>query len=123
MKKYIIEREIPGIGSLKPEEYRAAAAKSNQALAKLSPAIEWIESFVTADKTFCVYRAEDEMVIRKHAELSGFPANKITEVNSRIDPCTADASKLTEPIDGQAKQRRHDAMPDAVAVVAATKVS
>jgi hypothetical protein len=90
MKKYVIEREIPGIGSLKPEEYRMGAAQSNEALEKLGPDIRWLESFVTADKTFCVYLAKDEKVIRQHAEMSGFPANKITEVVTMMDATTAD---------------------------------
>jgi Protein of unknown function (DUF4242) len=89
MKKYIIEREIPAVGSLEREQLRDAAAKSNEALGKLAPNIQWLESFVTADKTFCVYLAEDESFIHRHAELSGFPASKITEVRKMIDPTTA----------------------------------
>jgi hypothetical protein len=70
---------------------RAAAQKSNAALAELAPDIQWVESYVAADKTFCVYLARDEPVIRKHAEISGFPATKITEVSKTIDPTTARA--------------------------------
>jgi hypothetical protein len=124
MKKYVIEREIPGIGSLTPEEYRAAAAKSNQVLQQLSPDVEWVESFVAADKTFCVYRAKDEAVIRKHAELSGFPANKITEITTRIDPCTANASLAkTDSVQGNSKNGRQETMPEAVAAIAGNKIS
>jgi len=89
MKKYMIEREIPKVGSLEPQQLGEAAAKSNQALATLGPDIQWLESYVTADKTFCVYLATDEGVIRRHAELSGFPADKITEIGGVIDPSTA----------------------------------
>lgn len=89
MKKYVIEREIPKIGTLDPQQVRQAAGKSNDVLAQLGPDIQWQESFVTADKLFCVYLAKDEEIIRKHAELSGFPATKITEVGRTIDPTTA----------------------------------
>ncbi len=88
MKKYIIEREIPKIGSLKQEEIRQAAAKSNQVLCSLGPEIQWQESFIGADKMFCVYLAENEEIIREHAALSGFPATKITEIGKTIDPTT-----------------------------------
>ena len=88
MKKYIIERNIPKVGTLEREQLRAAAAKSNDVLRQLGPDIQWLESFVAADKTFCVYLAKDEDVIRKHAEISGFPATKITEVRKMIDPST-----------------------------------
>jgi Protein of unknown function (DUF4242) len=88
LRKYIIEREIPAVGSLEREQLRGAAAKSNEVLQALGPDIQWQESFVAADKTFCVYLARDEEIIRKHAELSGFPASKITEVRKMIDPTT-----------------------------------
>ena len=88
MKKYIIEREIAKIGSLEAEQLRHAAATSNQALTQLGTEIQWAQSFITADKMFCVYLAESEDVIRRHAELSGFPASKITEVGKVIDPTT-----------------------------------
>ena len=90
MRKFIIEREIPSVGSAGPQELKAAAAKSNEALAQLAPRVQWQESYVADNKTFCVYLAEDEAAIRKHAELSGFPANKITEIRRTIDPTTAD---------------------------------
>ncbi len=89
MKKYVIEREIPKIGTLEEKQLRDAAGKSNTVLAELGPEIQWQESFIAADKMFCVYLAEDATVIRKHAELSGFPASKITEISKTIDPTTA----------------------------------
>ena len=90
LKKYIIERELPKVGTLDQEQLREAAAKSNEALSQLAPGIRWVESFVAADKTFCVYLAEDEAIIHRHAELSGFPATKITEIGKMIDPTTAE---------------------------------
>jgi hypothetical protein len=91
MRRFIIERDIPQIGSAERDALRAAAQKSNAVLAELAPDIQWVESYVAADKTFCVYLARDEAVIRKHAEMSGFPATKITEVRKTIDPTTAAA--------------------------------
>ena len=91
MRRFIIEREIPQIGSAEREALRAAAQKSNAVLAELAPDIQWVESYVAADKTFCVYLAKDEAIIRKHAEMSGFPATRITEANKMIDPTTARA--------------------------------
>ncbi len=85
----MIEREIPGVGQFTPDQLKGAASASNAVLAELGPKVKWLESFVTSDKTFCVYMAEDEAVIRQHAELSGFPANRITEVATMIDPGTA----------------------------------
>jgi hypothetical protein len=92
LRRYIIERDIPKVGSLEREQLRAAAAKSNSVLNQLSPDIQWVESFVAADKTFCVYLAKDENIIKKHAEMSGFPASKITEVSKMIDPTTERAA-------------------------------
>jgi Protein of unknown function (DUF4242) len=89
LRKFIIERDIPKVGSFEREQLKAAAAKSNEVLARLAPDVQWVESYVAADKTFCVYLAKDEAVIRKHADLSGFPATKITEVRKMIDPTTA----------------------------------
>ena len=89
MRRFIIERDIPQIGSAERDALRAAAQKSNSVLAELAPDIQWVESYVAADKTFCVYLAKDESVIRKHSEMSGFPASKITEVSKTIDPTTA----------------------------------
>ncbi|MDT8344920.1 MAG: DUF4242 domain-containing protein [Thermohalobaculum sp.] len=89
MNRYIIERDIPQVGSLERAELKGAAAKSNEALAQLAPKVQWVESFVAADKTFCVYLADSEDTIRKHAEISGFPATKITLIGKIIDPTTA----------------------------------
>ncbi len=88
LRKYIIERDIPAVGSFEREQLKGAAAKSNEVLAKLAPDIQWQESYVAADKTFCVYLAKDEAIIRKHSELSGFPATRITEIRKMIDPTT-----------------------------------
>ncbi len=89
MKKYMIEREIPKIGSLEREQLQQGAAKSNQVLRQLGPDIQWLESFVTANKMYCMYLAKDEELIRRHADLSGFPATKVTEIGVTIDPTTA----------------------------------
>src|ERR1700751_1611804 len=90
MKKYIIERDIPSIGRLEGEQLREGADQSNQALRQLGPDIQWVQSFVAADKMFCVYLAENESLIQRHAELSGFVASRITEIGKTIDPTTAD---------------------------------
>ena len=89
MKRYIIEREIPGIGGMTDQQLQGAAAKSNDALAKLGGKAQWIQSFVADNKTFCVYLAENEAAVREHARISGFPANKVTEISGIIDPTTA----------------------------------
>ena len=89
LRKFIIERDIPKVGTFEREQLRGAAAKSNEVLDKLAPDVQWVESYVADNKTFCVYLAKDEAVIRKHAEMSGFPATKITEVRKMIDPTTA----------------------------------
>ena len=86
MRKFIIERDIPAVGSLGRDALCVAAGKSNAALRELGTDIQWIESFVAADKTFCVYLAKDEAIIRRHAEISGFPATTITEILRKIDP-------------------------------------
>ena len=88
LRKYIIERDIPAVGSFEREQLRGAAAKSNEVLKTIGPDIQWQESYVAADKTFCVYLAKDEATILKHAQMSGFPATKITEVRRMIDPTT-----------------------------------
>lgn len=92
LRKFIIERNIPGAGELTQQQLQGAAAKSNGVLCELGPDIQWVESFVAADKTFCVYLAKDEEIILKHAEISGFPATKITEVKRMIDPTTEQAA-------------------------------
>jgi hypothetical protein len=88
LRKFIIERDIPAVGTFERDQLRGAAAKSNEVLRELGPDIQWQESYVAADKTFCVYLAKDEAIIRKHAEISGFPATRITEVKRMIDPTT-----------------------------------
>jgi hypothetical protein len=90
MKKFVVEREIPNVGQLGQEQLRATAAQSNQALRQLEPDIQWEESYVTAHKTFCIYSAKDEAIIRRHAELSGIPVTKITEVGKVIDSSTGE---------------------------------
>jgi hypothetical protein len=89
MRKFIIEREIPKVGTLEREQLREVAKTSNAALAKLGTDIQWVMSYVADEKTFCVYLAKDEAIIRRHAEISGFPATKITEIKRVIDPSTA----------------------------------
>ena len=91
LRKFIIECGIPDVGSVEREQLKGAAAKSNEVLRPLGPEIQWQESLVAANKTFCVYLAKDEAIIRKHAEISGFPATKITEVRKMIDPATGRA--------------------------------
>ena len=88
LKRYVIERDIVGIGATSRDELSAASKTSNEALAKLSPRIQWEHSYVTGDKTFCIYLAENKDEIHRHAELSGFPATIITEVQGIIDPTT-----------------------------------
>jgi hypothetical protein len=96
MKKYIIERDISGIGGKGFTELREAAQASNKVLAELGPDIQWQESYVAGDKTFCVYLARDEAIIREHARLSGFPASVITEIQRMIDPTTAALARVRE---------------------------
>jgi hypothetical protein len=91
LRRFVIEREIPKVGTFEREQLREAATKSNEVLKQLGPDIQWVESFVADNKTFCVYLAKDEAIIRKHAEISGFPATKVTEVKKMIDPTTAAA--------------------------------
>ena len=88
LRRFIIERDIPKVGTFEREQLRAAAAKSNEVLQQLGPDIQWVESYVAANKTFCVYLARDEEIIKQHAQISSFPATKITEVRKMIDPTT-----------------------------------
>ena len=90
MPKYVIERELPGAGKLTQDELHAVSQKSCDVLNHLGPQIQWIESYVTDDKIYCIYRAPGEELIRQHAKEGGFPANKISQVRSVIDPSTAD---------------------------------
>ena len=92
LRKFIIERDIAAVGSIEREQLQGAAAKSNGVLRELGPDIQWVESYVAADKTFCVYLAQDEAIIHEHSRRSGFPASKITEVRRMIDPTTATES-------------------------------
>lgn len=92
MKTYLIERDIPGAGKLTPEQLKSISQKSCSVLKDMGPQIEWIQSYVTGDKIFCVYKAENEELIREHAKKGGFPANKITEVSTEISPATAEAN-------------------------------
>lgn len=89
LKRYVIERDIIGIGALSDDELSGASATSNDALAQLNPRVQWSHSYVAGDKTFCIYLAEDQDAILEHARISGFPATIITEVQTIIDPTTA----------------------------------
>ena len=90
MPKYVIEREIPGAGKLTAAELQGISAKSCGVLRNLGPAIQWVESYVTDDKIYCVYIAPNEKMVREHASQGGFPANKVSEVRTMIDPTTAE---------------------------------
>jgi len=89
MHKFVIERELPGAGSLSAETLRGISQKSCGVLKELGPQIQWVESFVTDDKIYCVYLAPNEELIREHAKRGGFPANRISQVRTIIDPTTA----------------------------------
>ena len=90
MPKYVIEREIPGAGKLSAEELKAISQKSCGVLQKLGPQIQWVHSYVTDDKVYCVYNAPNEEIVREHATQGGFPADRISQVRSIIDPTTAE---------------------------------
>ena len=90
MPKYVIERELPGAGKLSKDQLQAISQKSCSVLNNLGPQIQWIESFVTEDKIYCIYRAPNEAMVREHATQGGFPANRISEVKTMIDPTTAE---------------------------------
>ena len=90
MPKYVIEREIPGAGKLSPQELKAISQKSCGVLRKLGSQIQWLHSYVTGDKIYCVYIAPDEKLVREHAKQGGFPANRVSAVTSVIDPTTAE---------------------------------
>ena len=92
MPKYLIEREIPGAGQLTPEALQAISQKSCSILKNLGPEVQWVQSYVTADKIYCIYIAPSEALVRRHAEEGGFPANRISEICSQIDPTTAESS-------------------------------
>jgi hypothetical protein len=90
MPKFVIERDIPGVGKMTPAELKAASRKSCGVLSSLGPNVQWMQSYVTADKLYCIYYATDEQLVRRHAELGGFPANRISPVATMIDPSTAE---------------------------------
>jgi hypothetical protein len=96
MRKFVIERNIDGVGKLTDKELGGAAATSNDALAQLAPRVQWVHSYVTGDRTFCVYLAEDESLIHEHARLSGFPATRVYEVATMIDPSIDRREKLAQ---------------------------
>jgi hypothetical protein len=90
MPKYLIEREIPGAGKLSPEELAGISQKSCSVLREMGPQIQWVQSFVTDDKVYCVYIAPSEDAVREHATKGGFPANRVSPISSVIDPTTAE---------------------------------
>ena len=93
MPKFVIEREISGAGDLTREELQGISQKSCGVLNRMGPQIQWVESYVTGDKIYCVYIAPNEQMVREHAEQGGFPANRVSEVKSVIDPTTAEGRK------------------------------
>ena len=90
MPKYGIEREIPGAGKLSPQELRAISQKSCAVLKDLGPQIQWVQSYVTGDKVYCIYIAPNEEMVREHARQGGFPATRVSEVKTIIDPTTSE---------------------------------
>jgi hypothetical protein len=90
MPQYVIEREMPGVGSLGQTELKVASQGSCSVLRELGPDIQWVHSYVTDDKIYCIYRAPSEDLIRRHAETAGFPANSVAQVRAVIDPTTAE---------------------------------
>jgi len=98
MKRYLIERDIPNVGGLNPMQLKELAARSNSAVSKLSTKVQWIQSFIAADKTFCIYLAESEALVREHSRIAGFPITRVTEVPTVIDPMTANARVLLEEV-------------------------
>jgi hypothetical protein len=90
MPKYVIEREIPGAGTLSPQELKAISLKSCTILSSMAQQIQWVQSYVTGDKIYCVYVAQNEQLVQEHAALGGFPANRIARVTSVIDTTTAE---------------------------------
>jgi hypothetical protein len=90
MPKYLIERELPGAGALSTEQLEGISQKSCGVLRNLGPQIQWVHSYVTADKIYCVYIAPNEAMVREHAKQGGFPANRVSEITTMIDPTTAE---------------------------------
>ena len=106
MPKYVVERNIPGAGQLTPAELAAVSDKSCAVLHSLGPRVQWVESYVTSDKLYCIYIAPSEELIREHARLGGFPAHNIAEIKAVIDPTTAEALAL-------AQSQEHDSAKEA----------
>jgi len=90
MPKFVIERDISGAGKMSPADLKAISQKSCSVLSGMGPSVQWVHSYVTDDKIYCIYQAADESLVRRHAELGGFPANKISRVRTMIDPATAE---------------------------------
>ena len=88
VRKFIVERGLPGIGAAGPKELNAVAETDNRIVSELGPDIQWVTSFIADDKTYCIYLAKDEETVRRHSELAGFPADKILELKRQIDPTT-----------------------------------
>ncbi|HYT49997.1 MAG TPA: DUF4242 domain-containing protein [Pyrinomonadaceae bacterium] len=95
MPKYVIEREIPGAGNMSPQELQSVSQKSCSVLRNLGPQIQWLHSYVTGDKIYCIYIAPNEEMVREHAQQGGFPANRISEIKTVIDPTTAEEKQTT----------------------------
>ena len=95
MPKFVIERDLPGAGKLTPEQLQGVAGKSCSVLQAMGPQIQWLQSYVTDDKIYCVYIAPDEKAVREHAKRGGFPANRVSEVRTMIDPTTAEPRART----------------------------
>jgi hypothetical protein len=91
MPKYVIEREVPGVGKMSPDQLQAISQTSCGVIRNLGPDIQWVHSYVTGDKIYCIYNAANEQIVRDHAKQGGFPANSVAEVTSIIDPTTAEA--------------------------------
>ena len=92
MPKYVIEREVPGVGKMTPDQLQAISQTSCGVIRNLGPDIQWVQSYVTGDKIYCIYNASNEQIVREHATQGGFPANSIAEVKAIIDPTSAEAS-------------------------------
>jgi len=90
MPKFVIERDIPGAGKLSPEQLQAISQKSCGVLREMGPQVQWVQSFVTDDKVYCIYIAPDEGEVRRHAQLGGFPASRVAQVRAMVDPTTAE---------------------------------
>ncbi|WP_193162413.1 DUF4242 domain-containing protein [Microbulbifer hainanensis] len=90
MPKFVIEREIPGAGDLSKDDLQGISQKSCEVLKELGPSVQWVQSYVTADKVYCIYIAPDKEAVLKHAEMGGFPANSVAEVKTVMDPTTAE---------------------------------